>query len=163
MKNKLVLCISLAIVLSVTGCTWFRQPDPGNQPNVPDQRRPTEPQLPQNQQEFRGAERNQVQPLASDIIETAKDVSGVNNAAAIVMGNMAIVGIEIQDGVNASQTEEQVSNEIEDKFAEIKTVHITSEAGLMDQISAVSERIRRAQPTSELMDDINDIWQRIQR
>lgn len=162
MKRKLVLCLLLVVALSLTGCNWFRQPDPGNQPNSPEQQRPPteEPQLPQF--DVPGDNnRRQGQPTASDITESVQQISGVNNAVAIVLGNMAMVGIEAQDGNNALEIETQVSEQIETNFSDIDTVYVTSEPDMTDQISSVADRIARGQPVSELMDEIHDIWQNI--
>lgn len=164
MKKRIALCLLLASLLILAGCTMFRQPDPGNQPDSPEQQQPLVPEPPPDPNTSPRANEDSMleQPLASDISDRVMEITGVENAVAIVLGNMAIIGVEIQDGVNPEKTEEQVSDQTKANFQEIKTAYVTSEMDLVDSIASLSERISRGQPTSELMDDLFDIWQRIQ-
>lgn len=168
MKNKLII-ILLTLVLVLAGCTMFRQPDPGGQPEQPYNQ--GQPQPPNNQGQFPQSD-NPGQPganqgnLPGDQIATAistrtMEIDGVRNAVAIVLGNLAMIGVEIRDGVERTQVLESVARETERNFPQIETALVTDEVDVVDSISATSEKISQGQPTSEIMDDLFSIWQRI--
>jgi YhcN/YlaJ family sporulation lipoprotein len=164
-KRRIALCLLVAAALAITGCNLYRQPDPGNQPDPPEQQQPMNPELPPQADDANPrANRGDMleQSLASDISNRAREITGVKDAVAIVLGNMAIIGVELRDGVSSEDVEEQVEEKITANFTEIETAYVTSQEDLMDKIASVSERISGGQPTSQLMDDLFQIWQRIQ-
>lgn len=165
MKRRIALCLLVAVALAITGCNLYRQPDPGNQPDPPEQQQPMNPELPPQADDANPrANRGDMleQSLASEISNRAREITGVKDAVAIVLGNMAIIGVELRDGVSSEDVEEQVEEKITANFTEIETAYVTSQEDLMDKIASVSERISGGQPTSQLMDDLFQIWQRIQ-
>lgn len=165
MKNMVILCIILTLITTLSGCSMLRQPDPGVQPQPRDQQPPLTPETPPSPpipNPIDGQGNILSQQLASDISARAKEISGVNNSVAIVIGNMAIIGLEISSETDSAQVEKEVSDDIQKKYSEIDTAYTTSEKNLVDDISTTSEKISRGQPTSELMSDLFQIWQRIQ-
>lgn len=156
-KVKFLMVITLIGCLLLSGCSLFRRPalpEEGNQLNQPQQ--PNDPRQPPIN---RGA--SLAQELANDITVRAEEISGVDNASAIVLGNLALIGLELRDGLNDEQVKEQVSSDIERKFEEIDNAVVTADPEIADQIASVAERIAQGKPTQEVLDEVFEIWEKM--
>jgi len=169
--KKLLICIVVLAVLA-TGCNILRQPQgPENQPQQPNQQQqpnnpqqpPPDQQQPPNPQQTPNQGTTLVQDLSTDITNTAREISSVRNAGTIVIGNLAMVGLEVRDGMDTNNVEENVADSIEQRFSDgIETALVTSDGEVTDSILKTAEQIAQGTDTADLMDDIFEIWKRIQ-
>ena len=158
MNLKIKMLVMLLVFgLIISSCNLLRRPalpEEGNQPNQPQQS--NDPRQPPPS---RGSALEQ--ELASEISVRTEELSGVDNASAIVLGNLALIGLELRDGLDHEHVKELVSQDIQDNFDEIDDVLVTSDPELMDQIAATADKIAQGRPTQEVFDEIYEIWDRM--
>lgn len=149
---KKVLFISLVLLLLVSGCAPYRQPAPERQP--PTQELPNEPVRPDQNTPLG-------QNLAADISARTRESSAVQSASTLVIGDLAIIGLQLRDGQDAQTVEDSIAEDIEETFSAVITALVTSDLELTDQISSASDLINQGRPTIDVLDRVFQIWKRI--
>lgn len=149
---KKVLISTLVLLLLVCGCAPYRQPAPESRP--PTQELPNEPVRPDQNTPLG-------QNLAADISARTKESSAVQSASALVIGDLAIIGLQLRDGRDADTVEDSIAEDIEKTFSEVSTALVTSDLELTDQIAAASDLINQGRPTIDVLDRVFQIWKSI--
>ncbi|MBL0385410.1 YhcN/YlaJ family sporulation lipoprotein [Tumebacillus sp. ITR2] len=101
---------------------------------------------------------------ADRIADLAHSVNGIANARALVIGQTAIVALNLDKGVkpeaqaNLVQT---VRQRILVQAPEFKRVHITADRALQRRVQRIADEIRSGHSLSMFNDDIMDLTRRI--
>lgn len=137
----LFVCLLLAVVLSL-GCTAAKKPEVNNNRN---------PVAEENQQ-------------AERIADTATQVEGVKSAYAVISGNMAVVGLNTDQGLKQNQIDtikSEVGRRIAAMDRQITDVRISTDADTVERIRGISEGISQGKPVASFTQEIKDIVRRI--
>lgn len=157
MKILIKIVCGLLVCLLLSSCTMFRQPAQPDGWETPNQ--PQQPNNPQQPPPTRGT------PIAEDVAEDISsrtaEVSGVYRASTIVIGNLALIGVELRDGQDHEHVKKMISNDIEENFAQIDNALVSADPEIENQIAATANKIRQGRPTQEVFDDIYAIWDRM--
>lgn len=73
----------------------------------------------------------------------------MRQASTIIIGDVALIGLKINDGNDFQAVQRQVSAAVAEGFPALNSVYTTSDPDLFSQISAASEKIAQNQPTDE--------------
>ncbi len=154
MKKRLLLLLVLVLVLSsMAGCAIYRRPAPNQQ----GQPAPNAPAVPPNAQ---------VQPsIADQIVRTVNAIEGVKGSYAVVLGNVAMVGVDLKDRLSGEQERElktRVADEVERQIPNLAEVWVSADPDLVVRIRGLAERIARGEPISGFMDEITELLQKLQ-
>ncbi|WP_353894402.1 YhcN/YlaJ family sporulation lipoprotein [Proteinivorax hydrogeniformans] len=177
MKNIKIVLI-LVLVLSLTllvGCRINPSPAPApeqpeNQNMQPTERdTPTDPDMSprniENPDQQRLPDQGQTRPndgmmteenIAEDIANSVSNMAGVERADVVVVGNMALIGIrtEVDD---SDDIKNKVTSEVEGQHENIEQAIVTADPDLTERIGRVADQQRGGEPTSQLLEEINNI------
>ncbi len=150
MRNKWLLILAFTLVLtSITGCAVYRRPTP-NTPSVPNPATPN----------------NQVQPTVADqIIQQVNAMPQVKGSYAVVLGNVAMVGIDLRDRLSGEQEnalKTRISTEVKQKMPALAEVWVSADPDLVVRIRDLAARIGRGEPVSGFMDQITALFKKLQ-
>ncbi len=171
MKNKriiLILTVLLIATLLTSGCPPFRRPEPERRP---DPAPAPEIQVPQQQPAVPAPDLN-VQPrqpapeamdLAEQIADAATRVEGVENAVAIVIANLAMVGITLERDTARNEVEikREVAKLVEERQPRIVSAYVSANPDIIKQLQEISRGIQRGEPISEFFDQIGEVLRRM--
>ncbi|WP_418790967.1 YhcN/YlaJ family sporulation lipoprotein [Phosphitispora sp. TUW77] len=101
--------------------------------------------------------------LAADINKIAMSVQGVEKSYSVVVGNVALIGIDI----DKDQQEPGISN-IKNRVAEkaeadarIVRAYVSSDPDTTARIKELADNVRKGRPVTEDLDEIGEIIQRL--
>lgn len=147
MWRKLAFFVLLALLISsFSGCASFRRPAPG----------PAVPQVTPG---------NQVQPTVADqIVQMVNKMTGVKASYAVVIGNLAMIGVDLKDRLNAdqeNQLKDRIAAEVKAKMPQLAEVWVTADPDLVVRIRDLAARIARGEPISGFFDEVNNLIQKL--
>lgn len=134
------LCLLMAAVLA-TGCTAARKPETNANRN---------PVAQENKQ-------------AGNLADEATKVEGVKSAYVVVSGNMAVVGLNINRGVETTETnriKREVGERLRNADGQISDVRISTDADTVTRIRRISEGVNQGRPLTDFTKQLNEIVRR---
>lgn len=104
---------------------------------------------------------------AERIANMVTDMENVDRATAVVMGNVAIIGVRM-DGGNAQRAQnrdnaagqemkQEIARRVEREMPEIGQALVTADPQITDRIENISRNIEQGRPMTESMDEIAQI------
>ncbi|WP_350342442.1 YhcN/YlaJ family sporulation lipoprotein [Proteinivorax tanatarense] len=181
MKNIrffLILVLTLTIFVAV-GCRINPSPapapeEPENQNMQPTERdTPTDPDVSpeniENPDQQRLPDQGQTRPndgmmteenLAEDIANSVSNMTGVETAHVVVVGNMAMIGINTS-AEDSRHVKDKVTTEVEGQHENIDQAIVTADPELTERIGKIADQQRRGEPISQSLNEINQILQEI--
>jgi YhcN/YlaJ family sporulation lipoprotein len=160
MKRFIFLALALVLIVGITaGCGLVRRPAPAPAPQQPQPNQPFAPQQPPPQQQPQPGIEGQ-QNLVEQVTQQAEQVDGVGSASAIITGNLAIVGISLEEGGDEEAVKREVNQQIE-ALPGITEAVSTADPELVNRIQQTARRIADGRPTSEVLGEIMEIWERL--
>lgn len=109
------------------------------------------------------ADRQSSQQIARRLVALAEEVSHVNNATAAVLGDYAVVGIDIDDNVERSEVgtiKYSVAEALKDDPNGANAA-IVADPDMNERIREVAQDIQNGQPAQGIMNELADITGRI--
>ncbi|WP_238457016.1 YhcN/YlaJ family sporulation lipoprotein [Desulforamulus putei] len=141
-KLVLLVCLLIAAILAA-GCTAAaRKPETNTNRNPVAQ------------------ENKQAQKLARE----ATRVEGVKSAYVVVSGNMAVVGLDINKGIESTETnriKSEVGRRLKNADRQINDVRVSTDADTVTRIRKISEGISQGRPLTDFTKQLNEIVRRI--
>ncbi|MBS3886193.1 MAG: YhcN/YlaJ family sporulation lipoprotein [Dethiobacter sp.] len=173
MKNRrimLTLSLLLIVTLLISGCPPFRRPEPERQP-APAPAPAPEIQAPQQQPAVPAPDLN-IQPrqpgpeamdLAEQIADAATRVEGVDTAVALVISNLAMVGITLDRGTARNEVEikREVAKIVEERQPRIASAYVSANPDIIRQLQEISRGIQRGEPISTFFEQIGEVLRRM--
>jgi YhcN/YlaJ family sporulation lipoprotein len=101
--------------------------------------------------------------IADRIVEVATNVQGVDSAAAVVVGNVALVGITLERDAARNQDEikREISRLVEVQEPGIVNAFVSANPDIFKQLQDISGRMQRDEPIDTFFDEIMDIFERM--
>ncbi len=165
-NRRLLLAVSLILVfsllLSVAGCTLpFRRPEPQRVPERTPTPQPADP-TPRTQP-VPGQQQPGAVAMAERLADIATDVEGVESSTVVVVSNLALVGITLErgDAADESEVKKEVARRIEDEEPSIVNAYVSANPDIVSQLEEISRGIQRGEPISTFFDQIVDILSRM--
>lgn len=109
------------------------------------------------------ADRQSSQQISRRLVALAEEVSHVNNATAAVLGDYAVVGIDIDDNVERSEVgtiKYSVAEALKDDPNGANAA-IVADPDMNERIREVAQDIQNGQPAQGIMNELADITGRI--
>lgn len=111
------------------------------------------------------------QDMANSVAYEATKVENVRKATTIILGNTALIGIEL-DGDAAKQKDidnspegcrikDEVARRVEQKEKSLILVSVTADPDLVSQIKDIVMGLQQGRPLSEYWDQLGDILQKV--
>lgn len=157
-KQYVRMFIVLLIILSLAGCTPFRRPTPTPQTPTPT------PGVPGTETTPPGQMQEQL-PTADRVTRIVNAMSEVKMSSALIIGNVALVGVDLRDKLSGDQEnrlKEQISTDTKRQIPELAEVWVTSDPDLLTRIRDLAARISRGEPVTGLFDEIDTIVKKLQ-
>lgn len=163
-KNIVVgIALSLAILSVITsfGCALpFRRPAPATPP-APERTVPTPPARPTEP-------RPGAQAAADRLKAEAEKVPGVRAAVVVIAGKTAMVGIDLEPGVDKARAEE-IKKQVADRLRttirttspRLTTVSVTEDPDLVTRLRRIADGLATGQPISTFRRELDEITRRI--
>ncbi|QNO13463.1 YhcN/YlaJ family sporulation lipoprotein [Alkalicella caledoniensis] len=135
---------------------------PGTTPGLPNQN------VPNNDQ----AGLTQGTQVAERIADMVTDMEDVERATAVVMGNVAIIGVRM-DGGNAQprrgnrdnagqrEMEQEISRNVENEMNEINEAIVTTDPQIIERVENMSRNIAQGRPITDNFDELAEIVRRM--
>lgn len=177
MKHKkliLVLSVLLVIALLISGCPPFRRPAPERQPvppapaepgPAPGQPAPPGQITPTPQPQPPGQPAPGAMDLAGRVAEIATNVEGVENSVAVVISNLALVGVTLDRGAAAGKGEVEIKREVARRVAErepaIVNAYVSANPDIVRQLNEISRGVQRGEPITTFFDQITEVLRRM--
>ena len=157
-KRWTLLIVTVLIIASLAGCTAYRRPTPTPTPTpTPDPEAPEMPMTPAPQT---------AQPTTADrVVKVVNSMAEVKSSYAVVVGNVAMVGVDLRDKLTTSQEESlknRISSETKRQMPELAEVWVTSDPDLVKSIRDLAARISRGEPISGFFDEITQIMRKLE-
>ncbi len=156
MRLWIMLLLAVALSVSALGCNAARKPAPQDN-QVP---APTTP-APNRALPASPAESN---ALARELADRAAGVNGVKKATVVLSGNTAIVGLDMDKGIEKKETNDvktEVGRVVKNADNRIKNVLVSTDADIVSRIKRVASGIAEGKPLSSFTDEIKEIIRRI--
>jgi YhcN/YlaJ family sporulation lipoprotein len=164
-KTFVALFAAIAILTSVAlgGCQPARKPLPSQPPPSP-QSPSTQPQLqtparqPAPPKTYSGQQKS-----ADDAARAAVKVAGVKSATAVVSGNTAYIGLELQPNMEKKTDliAREVAKRVRAANTGLKQVYVASDPDLVERIKKIADGIKKGQPVSSFASEMSEIARRI--
>ncbi|HBK84837.1 MAG TPA: hypothetical protein DDZ53_02255 [Firmicutes bacterium] len=149
-KQFIFSLVVMLIIASLAGCMPFRRPTPTPTP--------TNPITPTPQ--------STVQPTAADrVIKIVNAMPEVKTSYALVVGNVAMVGVDLRDKLTADKEnalKTRISADTKRQMPELAEVWVTSDPDLVTRIRNLASRISRGEPITGFFDEITNIAKKLQ-
>lgn len=110
---------------------------------------------------------NRADDTAERIAQMVTRMENVDRATAVVMGNMALIGIRMEggneqqarnrDNAAGQQMKRQIADKVEREFPEISEALVTTDPEITNRIENISRNIQQGRPISESLDEIAQI------
>lgn len=116
-----------------------------------------------------GATRGRGNQAAERIANMVTEMENVERATAVVMGNMAIIGVRMEGGNgnnqraqnrdNAAHQEmkQEIAQKVENEMPEISEAMVTADPQITQRIENISQNIAQGRPISESMEELAQI------
>jgi YhcN/YlaJ family sporulation lipoprotein len=150
------LISTIVIVLAATGCSTAQRnetsPSPQNNGRVNIQQ--TEPR----QQELKSSAE-----VAAHLEELAKRINGVQNAHCVVMGNTAVVGIDVDGNMERSRVG-TIKYSVAEAFRKDPygvDALVTADIDISQRLKEMGADVRRGRPIAGFAEEMADIMGRI--
>ena len=162
-KSVLTLVVLLLGVSLLSGCPPQRKPEvtptppPGPTapaPNAPITPAPAVPN-PRTQAQARDA--------ADNIADRVAAVRGVNKASVVIVGNVALIGLDLDKDVEKGQTEairERAATQAKDDPRIVNAV-VESDPDSVARIQKIADGVRKGRPISEFFTEIGEFFNRL--
>jgi len=101
---------------------------------------------------------------AEDVAESATKVDGVKRAYVVVIGNTALIGLDVDKDIEAKQTtdlKQQVEKRVKKENKAIEVTSITADPNLVERIKRIADGIAEGKPLTSFLDEIAEILRRI--
>lgn len=155
MKKKLIMPIVIALIIaSLAGCMPLRRPTPTPTPAPT----PINPMTP--------APQGNVQATTADrVVKLVNAMPEVKSSYALVVGNVAMVGVDLRDKLTADREnvlKTRISADTKRQMPELAEVWVTSDPDLVTRIRDLAGRIGRGEPVTGFFDEISNIAKKLQ-
>lgn len=100
---------------------------------------------------------------ADDISRRVLKISGVKSAYVVVVGNVALIGINIEGGKQEKGIND-IKNEAADRAEADKRIvraYVSADPDIVARIREISDNVRKGRPLTEYLDEIGEIIQRL--
>ncbi len=152
MRKRLVqMTVILLILASLAGCMPMRRPTPTPTPNTP--------VVPQPDQQ------NVQATVADRVVKLVNAMPEVKASYALVVGNVAMVGVDLRDRLSGDKENElksRISAETKKQLPELVQVWVTADPDLVTRIRDLAGRISRGEPITGFFDEITEIAKKLQ-
>lgn len=100
---------------------------------------------------------------ADAAVHAAVKVAGVRNATAIVSGNTAYIGLELQPGMEkqAGLIAREVAKRVKSATTSLKLVYVASNPDLVARVKQVADGMKQGKPVSSFSGDLMEIARRV--
>lgn len=104
---------------------------------------------------------------ADNVAKAVQGVPGIKSATAVISGDAAYVGINIDVNSNLDNTskiqniKKQAADTVRNTDSNIKTVYISADADFLQRISKISNDVRNGKPIEGFNDELSEIVKRI--
>ncbi|MBD2870147.1 YhcN/YlaJ family sporulation lipoprotein [Paenibacillus arenilitoris] len=149
------LASAIIVILATTGCTVARNetsPSPQNNDRVEAQQ--TEP---------RRQEINNSEQVATHLEQLAKGIEGVQDAHCVVIGNTAVVGIDVDAKMERSRVG-TIKYSVAEAFRKDPygiDALVTADMDLAQRLNEIGADIRRGRPVAGFAEEMADIMGRL--
>ncbi|MFW0861755.1 MAG: YhcN/YlaJ family sporulation lipoprotein [Dethiobacter sp.] len=101
--------------------------------------------------------------LAEQIADAATKVEGVDNAVAIVISNLAMLGITLERDTARNEVEikREVAKIVEERQPRIVSAYVSANPDIIRQLQEISSGIQRGEPISTFFDQISEVLRRM--
>ncbi|MBE3553595.1 MAG: YhcN/YlaJ family sporulation lipoprotein [Thermicanus sp.] len=162
MLGKLFLFIFLFFIL-LLGCVPENRP-PANQSSPPKVAREQRvDQISYPNQTAERPENQNAQKVANRLVQLALQDPNVQDATAVVVGRLAVVGIDVADNLEAARVSTikySVAQSLKEDPLGANAL-VTSDPDLMERLREMARRIREGHPIAGVADELADIVARI--
>ncbi|HEX3031074.1 MAG TPA: YhcN/YlaJ family sporulation lipoprotein [Bacillota bacterium] len=165
-KIGTIIMVPLLMSSALIGCT-AKKPIPVNPPRTittPNTvyRVPTAPMTPITRPA--PATTAQARDAAADISTKVAKISGVNKSYVVVVGNVALIGLDIKKDVQGSKVTaiKKEAAKIARQDTRIVSATVAEDADTVTRIRNISTGIGKGRPISEFFKQINEIFTRVQ-
>lgn len=155
LKTKILFMVFIfGIAAAFSGCAAKRIPSPAPKDNLTPNRSYS-PEL--------GTPATE----ADNIAKAVKTVPGIKGATAVISGDAAYVGINIDINSNVDNTskiqniKKQAADRVRNTDPSIKTVYISADADFFQRITQISNDVRNGKPIEGFSNELNKIVKRI--
>lgn len=163
-KAALFLTTILLISIVYTGCAVRRIPSPGAGPNT------TTPDTGYNKIPY-GSNYSPKVPTpttaADNIAKAVQTVPGIKGATAVISGNNAYIGINIDVRGNVDNTskvqnlKKQAADMVRKTDKSITTVYVSADADFVQRLTKISNDIRNGTPVEGFRNELAELVKRI--
>ncbi|GAB4263055.1 YhcN/YlaJ family sporulation lipoprotein [Thermincola ferriacetica] len=155
-KKIIAFVLSGMLAFSVFGgCTAQRKPLPPDANRAPSPTPAPGPTAPKTPEETRDA--------VNDLETKADTVPGVKKAYVVVVGNVALVGLNIQGAKQEKGTDTikaKVTRVVEADRRIVKA-YVTADPDMLARIREISAGVRQGKPITEFLDEISEMINRL--
>lgn len=154
MKHKLKL---MMIIMLLSGCSTFQQStDNDNQQN-------NQQPIHVKNTTIENIDRKTGQEIADHLVQLASSVPNVNDATAVVIGNYAVVGIDVNKDLERSDVgsiKYSVAESLKNDHHGARAI-VVADADLNARLREVADDIKANQPVQGIMNELADITGRL--
>jgi len=108
-------------------------------------------------------DRKSSQQIAEHLVHLASEVPGVNDATAVVLGNMAVVGIDVKKDLERSDVDTikySVAESLKDDPNGANAI-VVADADTMERLREINQDIQNGSPIRGIMNELSDIVGRV--
>jgi len=108
-------------------------------------------------------DRKSSQKIAEHLVHLASEVPGVNDATAVVLGNMAVVGIDVKKDLERSDVDTikySVAESLKDDPHGANAI-VVADADTMERLREINQDIQNGSPIRGIMNELSDIVGRV--
>lgn len=102
--------------------------------------------------------------IGADLSKIAEKVDGVRKAYTVILGNVAMVGIDIDNTANSDRTEKlekEVKNKIE-RDSRVVKAYVSTDFAIISRIRKIADDVEKGRPITNYLDEIRDIIKKIE-
>jgi len=163
-KGKKLIISTLALLMGLSvlsGCPPQRKPVPTPTP-PPGPTAPAPPATPAPAVPGPNTQA-QARDAADDIATRVATVDGVNKASVVVVGNVALIGIDLDKDVEKGQTEGIRENAARRAKEDPRIVNavVETDPDSVARIQKIADGVRKGRPISEFFDEIAEFFNRL--
>jgi YhcN/YlaJ family sporulation lipoprotein len=163
MRNKLIKLLVIAVVFSMLiglpACMPMRRPAPTPAPT------PTNPENQLGQQNMTPGQNAQSTTAADRVVRLVNAMPEVKGSYALVVGNVAMVGVDMRDklsGDKENELKDRISADTKRQMPELAEVWVTADPDLVTRIRDLAGRIARGEPITGFFEEISNIAKKLQ-
>lgn len=157
MQKRLIMFIVLALIItSLAGCLPMRRPTPTPTPTPTNPMTPVPTPTPTPTAQATTADR---------VVRIVNAMPEVKTSYALVVGNVAMVGVDMRDKLSADKEnalKTRISADTKRQMPELAEVWVTSDPDLVKRIRDLAGRISRGEPVTGFFEEISIIAKKLQ-